>query len=215
MEGPEGAGKTVQKMQFIQWLKDAGHEVISTREPGGTDIGDQVRSVLMKLDNTAMHPRTETLLFQAARAQLVEEVIRPGLLSGKIVLCDRFADSTLAYQGYGHGVEIDTLRKLIEFATDGLKPDVTLLLALDPEIGLSRKRESVEWNRLDAQELAFHQRVYRGYLKLAAQEPERYRVVDASKSIGEVQQEMRDQFMDYQRLRAVGMVGLVQSGWLG
>jgi len=181
LEGPEGSGKTSQLPRLADYLREQGYDVLTTREPGGTIIGDQVRAVLTRLDNTAMQPRTEILLFLAARAQLVEEVIRPALAQGKIILSDRYADSTLAYQGYGHGVDLALLRLLLDFATDGLRPDLTLLLDVDPAVGLSRRRSSGgEWNRLDAYALEFHQRVRQGYLTMAHQEPTRWRVVDAS-----------------------------------
>jgi len=181
LEGPEGSGKTSQLPRLADYLREQGYDVLTTREPGGTIIGDQVRAVLTRLDNTAMQPRTEILLFLAARAQLVEEVIRPVLAQGKIILSDRYADSTLAYQGYGHGVDLALLRLLLDFATGGLRPDLTLLLDVDPAVGLSRRRSSGgEWNRLDAYALEFHQRVRQGYLTMAHQEPTRWRVVDAS-----------------------------------
>ncbi len=181
LEGPEGSGKTSQLPRLADYLREQGYDVLTTREPGGTIIGDQVRAVLTRLDNTAMQPRTEILLFLAARAQLVEEVIRPALAQGKIILSDRYADSTLAYQGYGHGVDLALLRLLLDFATGGLRPDLTLLLDVDPAVGLSRRRSSGgEWNRLDAYALEFHQRVRQGYLTMAQQEPTRWRVVDAS-----------------------------------
>jgi len=157
-------------------VESLGYEVLTTREPGGTDIGDQIRQVLVRLENQGLHPRTEILLFLAARAQLVEQVIKPALSAGKVVLCDRYGDSTLAYQGYGHGLDLSMLRSMLAFATDQLKPDLTLLLDLDVETGLQRKRKEAEWNRLDAYEVAFHQRVRAGYLELCAQEPERWRV---------------------------------------
>ncbi|HQN42973.1 MAG TPA: dTMP kinase [Anaerolineaceae bacterium] len=181
LEGPEGSGKTSQLPMLADYLREQGYDVLTTREPGGTIIGDQVRAVLTRLDNTTMQPRTEILLFLAARAQLVEEVIRPALAQGKIILSDRYADSTLAYQGYGHGVDLALLRLLLDFATGGLRPDLTLLLDVDPAVGLSRRRSSGgEWNRLDAYALEFHQRVRQGYLTMAQQEPTRWRVVDAS-----------------------------------
>ncbi|HZU86740.1 MAG TPA: dTMP kinase, partial [Anaerolineaceae bacterium] len=147
LEGPEGSGKTCQIGDLAAFLRQQGYEVITTREPGGTPIGDQIRAVLTQLDNTAMHPRTEILLFCAGRAQHVEQLIRPALAEGKIILCDRYADSTLAYQGYGHGVALDTLHQLLHFATGGLRPDLTLLLDVPVEQGLQRRRCSGgEWN---------------------------------------------------------------------
>lgn len=191
-EGPEGSGKTSQLPALAHYLRDAGYEVLVTREPGGTAVGDQIRDVLMSLKNVAIVPRTEILLFLAARAQHVDSVIRPALEAGKLVLCDRFSDSTLAYQGYGHKTDLETLRSLLNFSTGGLKPDLTLLLDLPVEIGFERKRDNnVEWNRLDAYDQAFHERVRQGYLDLAAAEPERWIVIDATKSKNEVQIAMR------------------------
>jgi len=192
LEGPEGSGKSSQIPSLAAFLRERGHAVLTTREPGGTVIGDQVRQVLMRMENTAMNPRTETLLFCAARAQFVEEVVRPHLAAGEIVISDRYADSTLAYQGYGHGNSLETLRALLAFATGGLQPDLTLLLDVDPKIGLSRRKTSGgEWNRLDAYEVAFHCRVRDGYLELARQELQRWRVIDASQPAEVVQSALR------------------------
>lgn len=190
-EGPEGSGKTTQIKDLVVYLRAQGYDVVTTREPGGTPISDQVRAVLTNLENTAMHPRTEILLFLSARAQLVEEVIRPQLAAGKVVICDRYADSTLAYQGYGHGYDREQLRQLLQFATGGLWPDLTLLLDLEPVEGLKRKRKGGEWNRLDAYEVAFHQRVRAGYLELAARDPQRWVRVDAACMCDDVQAEIR------------------------
>lgn len=191
LEGPEGSGKTTQIKALEEHLRSQGRDVVTTREPGGTPIGDQVRAVLTNLENTAMQPRTEILLFLAARAQLVEEVIRPQTLAGKLVISDRYADSTLAYQGYGHGYDRALLRQLLEFATGSLWPDLTLLLDVDPEIGLKRKKTGGEWNRLDAYAVAFHQRVRAGYLELAALEPARWVVIDAARPPEDVQKDIR------------------------
>lgn len=190
-EGPEGSGKTSQVAQLAAYLRQEGYDVLATREPGGTSIGDQIRDVLSNLDNTSMRPRTEILLFQASRAQLVEQVIRPHLESGGIVLSDRYADSTLAYQGYGHQVDLEKLKTIIEFATGGLKPNLTLLLDVDVDKGLQRRARGGEWNRLDAYDLAFHQRVRQGYHQLVQDEPERWRVVDAGRSPNLVQVDIR------------------------
>ena len=159
LEGPEGSGKTTQLPSLAEYLRQQGYDVLTTREPGGTSIGDQIREVLHSLENTAMYPRTEALLFQAARAQLVEQMIQPHLQKGGVVLSDRYADSTLAYQGYGHGLPLEQVRAIISFATGGLKPGLSLLLDVEVELGLRRKVKGGEWNRLDAYAVEFHQRV--------------------------------------------------------
>lgn len=180
-EGPDGSGKTSQISELLFFLKRKGFEAISTREPGGTEIGDQVRSVLFDLKNKGMNPRSEILLFQASRAQLVDEVIRPALLEGKVVLCDRYADSTLAYQGYGHELDLSTLQEIVHFATGGLKPDLTLFLDISAEEGLKRRNAGGDWNRLDDYDLEFHRRVRDGYMQLIAAEPQRWVPVDAAR----------------------------------
>lgn len=196
LEGPDGSGKTSQINPLAEFLRQQGYAVFTTREPGGTPIGDQIRTVLMNLENTAMHPRTETLLFCASRAQLVEEVIRPHLAKGEIVICDRYADSTLAYQGYGHGKDLAQLRLLLDYATGGLTPDLTLLLDIETEQGLRRRQTAgSEWNRLDAYEIELHRRVRNGYLELARQEPQRWCVLDASQPTEAVQAALRELVM--------------------
>jgi dTMP kinase len=192
LEGPEGSGKTSHIRPLADWLTDQGQRVFATREPGGTEIGEQIRVVIHDLGNTAMHPRAETLLYQAARAQIVEQVIRPRLAAGEIVLCDRYFDSTIAYQGYGHQQNLDEVRALVKYATGGLMPDLTLLLDVDVETGLKRKQKNGdEWNRLDAYTLDFHRRVRDGYLKMVGQEPARWAVVDAGQEWETVQGEIR------------------------
>src|SRR5512136_2619023 len=177
LEGPDGSGKTSHMQPLAEWLEGRGCRVHTAREPGGTFISEQIRNIIHDLKNTEMHPHTETLLYQAARAQIVEQVIRPKLADGWIVLCDRYADSTLAYQGYGHQQNLDQVRTLIRYATGGLVPDLTLLLDIDVEAGLSRKiknQKAAEWNRLDAYDLQFHQRVRAGYLEMVKAEPSRW-----------------------------------------
>jgi dTMP kinase len=191
-EGPDGSGKSTQIKRLAEHLTGLGHNVLLTREPGGTEIGEQIRRVLHDLRNKAMQPRAEILLYSAARAQVVGEKIRPHLAAGGIVLSDRYADSTLAYQGYGHRLDLETLRLITAFATDYLKPDLTLLFDIEAEAGLRRRQAGrAEWNRLDDYPLAFHQRVRQGYLELARAEPERWVVLDAAQAVETLQAEVR------------------------
>lgn len=182
VEGPDGAGKTTQAERLADHLRSAGLDVVLTREPGGTWLGERLRALLLaRTDSTAQgDPVADALLFNAARRQLVAEVIRPALAARRTVVCARFADSTLAYQGYGAGVSLDRLRALELAATDGLKPDLTILLDLPVEAGLGRKAPG-DVTRFEAEfDLAFHHRVRTGFLALAAAEPERFAVIDAS-----------------------------------
>ena len=191
-EGPDGSGKTTQARLLAERLREQRYEVVLTREPGGSDIGDQIRAVLHDLRNTAMDARTEILLYSASRAQHVAQLIRPALAAGKIVISDRYADSTLAYQGYGRELDLETLRTVTAFATGGLVPDLTLYLDIPPQEGLQRRRlGGDEWNRLDAEALEFHQRVRAGFLQLVRLEPERWVVIDSTHSIEEVQAEIK------------------------
>ena len=192
LEGPDGSGKTSHMQPLADWLEGQGYRVHTAREPGGTLISEQIRTIIHDLKNTEMHPHTETLLYQAARAQIVEQVLRPKLAEGWIVVCDRYADSTLAYQGYGHRQNLAEVRTLVRYATGGLVPDLTLLLDVDVEMGLSRRQKSGgEWNRLDAYQLDFHRRVRAGYLEMVKQEPGRWVVLDAAEAWESVQQKLR------------------------
>jgi dTMP kinase len=191
LEGPEGSGKTSHLPHLVEYLREKGYTVFPTREPGGTSIGEQIREVLHSLKNAEMNPRTETLLYQAARAQFVEQILKPHLAAGEIVLSDRYADSTIAYQGYGHQQDLVQVRALVQYATGGLVPALTILLDLDVELGLKRKTKADEWNRLDAYTVEFHQRVRAGYIELAKQEPGRWVIMDASKPWETVQSDLR------------------------
>jgi dTMP kinase len=188
LEGSEGSGKTSQIQPLVDFLRQQGYDVLATREPGGTAIGEQIRDVLFNPDNTGMKEHSEVLLFQAARAQLVSEVIRPHLERGGLVICDRYADSTLAYQGYGYQLDLEKIKVIIEFATGGLKPGLTLFFDIDVEQGLGRKAEGAdEWNRLDDLTLDFYQRVRQGYLALVQEEPHRWVLIDAQQPPDQVQ----------------------------
>lgn len=194
-EGPDGSGKTTQVQRLVEFLSARGYRVFQTREPGGTPIGDQIRAVLHDLKNEGMHPHTEILLYAASRAQLVAGEIRPRLADGEIVICDRYADSTLAYQGYGHGLDLPTLRTILGFATGGLQPDLTLYLDISAEEGLDRRQQAAEngaeWNRMDAQSLAFHRRVRAGYHALIAKDPARWVQISAVGDRDAIQAQIR------------------------
>jgi dTMP kinase len=192
LEGPEGSGKTSHVPPLVEYLREKGYIVFPTREPGGTSISEQIRDILHDLKNAEMHPHTETLLYQAARAQIVEQVIRPRLAAGEIIISDRYFDSTIAYQGYGHQQNLDEVRALVRYATGGLVPELTVLLDIDVETGLKRKTQNgAEWNRLDAYTVEFHQRVRAGYLEMVKLEPGRWVVVDASREWNVVQEGLR------------------------
>ena len=196
LEGPEGSGKTSHIPPLVEYLRAKGHVVFPTREPGGTSISEQIREVIHDLKNVEMHPRTETLLYQAARAQIVEQVIKPRLADGEIVISDRYYDSTIAYQGYGHQQDLEQVRALVKYATNGLVPDLTVLLDVEVEEGLRRKKKDNEWNRLDAYTVEFHQRVHAGYLEMVKAEPNRWVVVNAGQKWDKVQEALRNVILE-------------------
>lgn len=197
LEGPEGSGKTSHIPYLVEYLRERGFIVFPTREPGGTSIGEQIREVIHDLKNVEMHPRTETLLYQAARAQIVEQVFKPRLAGGEIVISDRYYDSTIAYQGYGHQQDLEQVRALVKYATGGLVPDLTLLLDVEVEEGLRRKKKDNEWNRMDAYTVEFHRRVRAGYLEMVKAEPDRWVLVDAGKDWQTVQDNIRERIMEF------------------
>lgn len=196
-EGMDGCGKTTQLRLLAQYLRENGRDVIETVEPGGTEIGRQIRRILLDPANTIIQPRTELLLYFASRAQNVEEVIRPALDAGKVVLCDRFTDSTLVYQGCGRGLDTGVVLDLDRIACQGLRPSTTVLIDIDLETSLSRAKRRNERvgqaeSRIDDESTAFHQSVREGYRKLAAAEPERFIVIDGRASIGDVARNIRE-----------------------
>ncbi len=202
-EGPEGCGKSTQMHLLADYLRARGDDVLVTREPGGTAIGEAVRAILLDPAHADMLPLTEFLLFSAARAQHVGQVIRPHLARGGIVLCDRYADSSLAYQGYGGQLDLEVLRAISQVATGGLLPDLSFYLDVPVEVGLRRKTRGSgdAWNRMEQKELDFHHRVRAGYLALIAQEPERWVRVDATAGVEVVQATIRERVLAHKALR--------------
>lgn len=190
LEGPDGAGKTTVLKNILPTLEEGNRNIITTREPGGSRIAEEIREIILAPENTAIDGKTELLLYIAARRQHLNEKVKPALAQGDIVLVDRFIDSSVAYQGYGRGIDVESVDWLNNFATDGLKPDLTLYLDVDTETGLKRVMTGAnrEINRLDLEKEEMHQKVRQGYLKIAAENPERFVTIDASKSIDEVTQ---------------------------
>lgn len=203
IEGEEGCGKTSHMPFLVEHLRQMGFRVFPTREPGGTSISEQIRDVIHDLKNAEMHPRTETLLYQSARSQIVEQVIKPRLKDGEIIISDRFFDSTIAYQGFGHQQDIKKINSLVEYATGGLTPDLTILLDVDTEIGLARKNGDKDWNRMDAYALDFHKRVRLGYLKMASVDA-RWVVINANNGIEEVRRDLIRETEN--RLSLIGLI---------
>ncbi len=228
LEGPEGAGKSTQGRLLVEDLRRAGREVLDVREPGGTAIGEQIRALLLDPAHGEMAARTEMLLFASTRAQLVAEVIAPALARGTLVVCDRFVDASLAYQGVGRGLGLEVVRAVNAAATGGLAPDLTLLLDVDPAVGLGRVRKAPparagegppsdgrppgdgrpggarRWqdgDRIEREALAFHERVREGFLSLARIEPQRIRVINARGSVDDVRAEIRRMVEEFLRSR--------------
>ncbi|TCT11686.1 dTMP kinase [Natranaerovirga pectinivora] len=188
IEGADGSGKTTQIELLKKYFNHNNYDFIYTREPGGTIISEAIRNIILDKNYTEMNFKTEVLLYAASRAQHVEELIRPALKSGKIVLCDRYIDSSIVYQGIARGIGIDEVTKINEWATSGLNPDITFLLDLEPNIGLSRKQKQKELDRLELEKDAFHIDVVKGYRHIQEKDPDRIILIDASKTIEEVHQ---------------------------
>jgi dTMP kinase len=189
-EGIEGCGKTTQIKLLNDYLLKKGLKTVLSREPGGTKIGDAVRGILLDASNKMMSPLTELILYGASRAQHLEELIKPAIAEGKVVLCDRYSDSTTAYQGAARRLSSDILKRVDDVATGGFKPDLTIILDVDPAEGLKRAKGRSAPDRFEQEELSFHERVRDGYLKLARSEPERIKVVDGSGGVEEIHKEI-------------------------
>ncbi len=192
-EGGEGSGKSLQTRGIARWLAERGREVVLTREPGGTPAGERIRDILLHAKEAPLTPEAQVLLYSAARAQNVRDVIRPALDAGRIVIADRFFDSTLAYQGYGHGVPLDSIRDVTALAVAGLAPERTFLLDVPVEVGLGRSgwRAAAKWDRFEVLEADFHERVREGYRRLAAAEPRRWVVIDGNRDENAISMDIR------------------------
>ena len=190
LEGPEGSGKTTAVEEAVEILKSKGYQIVRTREPGGTPISEEIRNIILDKKNTDMDPKTEALLYAASRRQHLVQKVWPAIKEGKIVICDRFLDSSFAYQGGARELGIDEVLNINLFATENTWPDLTLLFDIDPEIGLKRIASNAnrEVNRLDLEKLEFHKKVRNTFLELAKRYPDRYVIIDASKSKEEVKQ---------------------------
>jgi len=196
-EGIEGTGKTIQSKLLCEYLTKKGYKVQLTEEPGGTRIGLKIRELLLSVEHKKMTSLTELLLYNASRAQHVEEFILPAVNSGTIVITDRFTDSTVAYQGYGRGIDLNLIYSLEKIVTAGLRPDITILLDLDVEVGLKRNRGINKLDRLELEDIEFHKKVRSGYLELATKEPERIKLIDASHGIEEIHSKIVSIIMNF------------------
>jgi dTMP kinase len=193
-EGGEASGKSVQAQRLADWLRSGGRDVVSVHEPGSTPVGERVRDIVLHAQEIPLGPNAQALLYSTARAQLVRDVIRPALAAGKIVIVDRFYDSTLAYQGFGHGADLDQLRAVTDFAVGDVRPDRTLLLDLPVEAAEQRaatRKPGRAWDRFESESRAFHERVRDGYLRLAEAEPRRFAVIRADRDVDAVAADVR------------------------
>lgn len=192
VEGPDGSGKTTQLQLLVRSLTEKGYEVVVTREPGGTKVGNSIREVLLSPEHDEMTPRVEMMLYAASRAQNIDQVIRPALKRGAIVVCDRFVDASIAYQGYGLQYDLNQILSLNEWATAGIKPDLTFLFDLTPDQASRRMKDRGQLDRIESRDESFHQRVYDGFKKILEQHPERMVRIDANATIEMIQDEVLD-----------------------
>lgn len=190
IEGPDGAGKSTQIELLKEYFKDRGKDIVITREPGGTEISEKIRDIILDNENTAMADTTEALLYAASRAQHVHQKISPALKEGKVVICDRFVHSSLVYQGIGRGLGVEEVKGINDFAIEGIKPDITLFFDISPEVALKRKTKNDKGDRLENEKVDFHQKVYEGYKQLIEKYPKEFTIIDATRSIEEIHKEI-------------------------
>lgn len=191
VEGTDGSGKTTQIGRMKEYLAAKGYDVLLTREPGGTMISEKIREIILDPANTKMSSTAEMLLYASSRAQLVSEIIKPAVASGKNVICDRFVDSSYVYQGFGRGIDLNTITLVNNIALDDLTPDITFFLNIDPETALERRKASTGTDRIEQEEMDFHWRVYEGYRKLSEAYPDRIKTINCSRNIDEIAADIR------------------------
>lgn len=197
VEGPDGSGKTTQINILKQYLQDKGFSVVLTREPGGTMISEKIRDIILDVDNHMMSDNTEALLYAASRAQHVDEVIKPALEANKVVICDRFLDSSVVYQGVARGMGREHIESINKFATGGLQPHITLLLYIDAEEGIKRKKSQAELDRMECQNLEFHKKVCEGYKQLGNIYSDRVKTINAQDTIQNISEQIKDYINQY------------------
>lgn len=197
VEGTDGAGKSTQIQLLTDYLKSKGRNVILKREPGGTEISEKIRELILDVNNKEMSDVAEALLYAASRAQLVQQVIKPALVKGEVVICDRFVDSSIVYQGIARGLGKNMVEEINRFAIDGIMPDITLFFDLSPEIGIKRKMQDQKLDRMESEKLDFHLRVYEGYKTLTNMYSDRIRRIDANMTIEEVHKQVLDAIKDF------------------
>ena len=203
VEGPDGSGKTTQLALLVEGLRQHGYDVVVTREPGGTIVGNSIRSVLLSPEHHEMTPRVEMMLYAASRAQNVDQVIRPALARGAVVVCDRFVDASIAYQGYGLQYDLQEVQSINQWATNGVTPDLTFLFDLTPSRASERMKERGQLDRIESRDVAFHERVYEGFQTLLREHPERMVRIDANQSVESIQDEVLDLTLEQLNERGV------------
>lgn len=191
VEGTDGSGKSTQIALMAEYLRKMGHEVVLTREPGGTNISEKIRSIILDPENREMGYIAEALLYASSRAQHVAELIKPSVEQGKVVICDRFVDSTYVYQGFGRGIDMEILESVNKIAMDGMFPDITFFFDISPEVALKRRIQATGADRIENEKMEFHMKVYHGYKSLAAKDPDRIKVIDADRSIEEIAEDVK------------------------
>lgn len=190
IEGMDGSGKTTQIDMIKEYVSEKGYNVTLAREPGGTKISEKIRDIILDSDNAGMSETTEMLLYASARAQLVAELIRPAVEDGGVVICDRFIDSSYAYQGFGRGIDLDTITDVNRAAVDGVMPDITFFIDISPEVALKRRMASTQADRIEKEHMKFHMKVYEGYRKLAVLYPERIKTIDGNRAVEEISEDI-------------------------